>query len=126
MRNPREVLTEPTTPVPAALAGRITARAPRVVVVGDALLDGWLSGPARRLGRDGPVPVVELAESRTAPGGAGNTATNLAALGARADLVAVLGDDAGAAELRELLHTAGVRTEHSVTEQGRRTVVKRR
>ena len=36
-------------PVPAALAGCITERAPRVVVVGDALLDGWLSGPARRL-----------------------------------------------------------------------------
>ena len=69
--------------VPAALASRIADRAPRVLVLGDALLDGWLSGPARRLGRDGPVPVVELAESRSACGGAANTAANLAALGAR-------------------------------------------
>ena len=64
--NPIEPLSDQgidmaAAPVPAALAGRITERAPRVVVVGDALLDGWLSGPARRLGRDGPVPVVELA-----------------------------------------------------------------
>jgi D-beta-D-heptose 7-phosphate kinase / D-beta-D-heptose 1-phosphate adenosyltransferase len=113
-------------PVPAALAGRITERGPRVVVVGDALLDGWLSGPARRLGRDGPVPVVELAESRTAPGGAGNAAANLAALGAGAELVAVLGDDADAADLRGLLEAAGVDTAHCVTEEGRATAVKRR
>ena len=76
--------------VPAALASCIADRAPRVLVLGDALLDGWLSGPARRLGRDGPVPVVELAESRSACGGAANTAANLAALGAQVDLLAVL------------------------------------
>lgn len=129
-----EPLTDPVAhlidgtaaPVPAALAGRITEQAPRVVVVGDALLDGWLSGPARRLGRDGPVPVVELAETRTSPGGAGNAAANLAALGARVDLVAVLGDDADAHALRGLLQTAGVRTRHCVTEDGRATSVKRR
>jgi rfaE bifunctional protein nucleotidyltransferase chain/domain/rfaE bifunctional protein kinase chain/domain len=124
MRSPGETLTDPAAP--AALAGHIADRAPRVVVVGDALLDGWLSGPAHRLGRDGPVPVVELAESRTAPGGAGNAAANLAALGARAELVAVLGDDAGGAELRELLRSAGVGTAHCVTEPGRATAVKRR
>ena len=38
-------------PVPAGLASRIADRAPRVLVIGDALLDGWLSGPVRRLGR---------------------------------------------------------------------------
>ncbi|TQM03152.1 D-glycero-beta-D-manno-heptose 1-phosphate adenylyltransferase [Pseudonocardia kunmingensis] len=112
--------------VPAALAGRITARAPRVAVVGDALLDGWLSGPARRLGRDGPVPVVELSETRSAPGGAGNVAVNLAALGARVELVSVLGDDADAGVLRELLQTAGVHTTPCVAEEDRATAVKRR
>jgi D-beta-D-heptose 7-phosphate kinase / D-beta-D-heptose 1-phosphate adenosyltransferase len=113
-------------PVPAALAGRVIERAPRVVVVGDAVLDGWLTGPARRLGREGPVPVVELAETRTAPGGAGNAAANLAALGARTDLVAVLGDDADAADLRGQLEDAGVRTRHCVLERERATAVKRR
>ena len=57
-------------PVPAGLASRIADRAPRVLVLGDALLDGWLSGPARRLGRDGPIPVVELVDSHSACGGA--------------------------------------------------------
>jgi hypothetical protein len=62
-------------PVPAGLASRIADRAPRVLVLGDALLDGWLSGPARRLGRDGPVPVVELVDSHSACSAA-NTAAN--------------------------------------------------
>jgi D-beta-D-heptose 7-phosphate kinase / D-beta-D-heptose 1-phosphate adenosyltransferase len=113
-------------PVPAALAGRIVDRAPRVLVLGDALLDGWLSGPARRLGRDGPVPVVELTESHSFCGGAANTAANLAALGATVDLLAVLGDDAEARTLRDLLADAGVRTDSCVIEMGRSTPVKRR
>ena len=112
--------------VPAALASRIADRAPRVLVLGDALLDGWLSGPARRLGRDGPVPVVELAESRSACGGAANTAANLAALGAQVDLLAVFGDDAEARVLRALLDDAGVGTDACVIELGRTTPVKRR
>jgi rfaE bifunctional protein nucleotidyltransferase chain/domain/rfaE bifunctional protein kinase chain/domain len=121
-----DTLTALTGLVPAARAGHIAERAPRIVVVGDALLDGWLSGPAHRLGRDGPVPVVELAETRNTPGGAGNAAANLAALGAAAELVAVLGDDAEATALRRLLHDAKVCTERCVTEPNRRTVVKRR
>jgi rfaE bifunctional protein nucleotidyltransferase chain/domain/rfaE bifunctional protein kinase chain/domain len=69
---------------------------------------------------------VELAETRHTPGGAGNAAANLAALGAVAELVAVLGDDAEAAALRRLLQDVGVRTERCVTEPDRRTAVKRR
>ncbi|MDT7579184.1 MAG: D-beta-D-heptose 7-phosphate kinase / D-beta-D-heptose 1-phosphate adenosyltransferase [Pseudonocardiales bacterium] len=113
-------------PVPAGLASRIADRAPRVLVLGDALLDGWLSGPAHRIGRDGPVPVVELAESRSTCGGAANTAANLAALGATVDLLTVFGDDGEARTLRDLLADAGVRTGSSVIELGRTTPVKRR
>lgn len=113
-------------PAPAALAGRIARAAPSVLVLGDALLDQWLSGPAHRLGRDAPVPVVELAETRSAPGGAANVAANLAALGARVELVGVRGDDADAAVLDGALARRGIGTAHAVTEPGRHTVVKRR
>ncbi len=113
-------------PVPAGMASRIADRAPRVLVLGDALLDGWLSGPARRLGRDGPVPVVELVESRSACGGAANTAANLAALGVTVDLLTVFGDDTEACTLRTLLTEAGVHTDACVIELGRTTPVKRR
>ena len=128
--DPVDRVTPPTPPVvppvPAGLASRIADRAPRVLVLGDALLDGWLSGPARRLGRDGPVPVVELVDSHSACGGAANTAANLAALGATVDLLAVFGDDGESRILRGLLADAGVRTDACVIELGRTTPVKRR
>jgi len=116
----------PVDPVSAALAAHIAERSPRVLVLGDALLDGWLSGPARRLDRDGPVPVVELAHHRTAAGGAGNAAANLAALRASVQLLAVLGDDADATALRASLHAAGVDIGRCAVEPGRATAVKRR
>ena len=93
---------------PAALAGLIAERAPRVLVLGDALLDSWLTGPARRLGRDAPVPVVELHSRRSAPGGAANVAANLAALGATVELLSVVGADEGGATLLDVVRAHGV------------------
>ncbi len=113
-------------PAPAVLAGLMAERAPRVLVLGDALRDCWLSGPAHRLGRDAPVPVVELDATATAPGGAANVAANLAALGARVELVAVVGDDADGRALRAELAACGVGTGHMIVDPGCRTPVKRR
>ena len=108
------------------ITGLIARTAPRVLVVGDAVLDGWVSGPAHRTGRDGPVPVIELADTRTAPGGAAGTAAALAALGADVELVASLGDDHDGRLLRRALAAAGVRTERCVLDPARPTAAKRR
>ena len=97
-----------------------------VVVVGDAMLDGWLTGPAARLSREAPVPVVDVSDTRYAPGGAGNTAVNLAALGARVRLLSVTGDDADGALLRTLLREAGVDDADVLLAPGRTTCAKRR
>ena len=108
------------------VAAGIARAAPRVLVVGDAVLDGWVSGPAHRIGRDGPVPVVEQTDTRTAPGGAAGTAAALAALGATVELVAVLGDDHDGRVLRRALAAAGVRTHRCVLDPARPTAAKRR
>ncbi len=108
------------------IAGLIARNAPRVLVVGDAVLDGWVSGPAHRTGRDGPVPVIELADTRTAPGGAAGTAAALAALGADVELVATLGDDHDGRLLRRALAAAGVRTDRCILDPARPTAAKRR
>lgn len=118
--------TATPAPVPAALAGRIAAASPRVLVVGDPLLDCWLSGTSRRVGRDAPVPVVELDRTDPAPGGAANVAVNLAALGARVELLGVFGDDADSVVLRAALAGRGVDPGRSPVERGRTTPVKRR
>jgi rfaE bifunctional protein nucleotidyltransferase chain/domain/rfaE bifunctional protein kinase chain/domain len=97
----------------------------RVLVLGDAILDGWLAGNADRVCREAPLAVVDLAETRYAPGGAANTAVNLAALGAAATLVAPVGGDPDGALLRDRLAAAGV-ADRLVPAPGRRTVAKRR
>jgi D-beta-D-heptose 7-phosphate kinase/D-beta-D-heptose 1-phosphate adenosyltransferase len=115
-------LPELTPDVPARLA----AQRPRVLVVGDVILDEWLTGSAERLCREAPAPVVAVDSRTVAPGGAANTAVNLAALGADVRLVSAVGADDSGRELLAALEKAGVDTAAVVVEPGRRTTAKRR
>jgi rfaE bifunctional protein nucleotidyltransferase chain/domain/rfaE bifunctional protein kinase chain/domain len=96
-----------------------------VLVVGDALLDGWYSGSPQRLCREAPVPVVDIERVEYACGGAANAAANVAALGGRAILAAVVGGDADGAILRRRLRAAGVDS-RLATARRRHTLAKRR
>lgn len=80
----------------------------RVLVAGDLMLDRYWSGPARRISPEAPVPVVHVSELDDRPGGAGNVALNVAALGGRAWVCAPVGADEAAAVLRARLEAAGV------------------
>jgi rfaE bifunctional protein nucleotidyltransferase chain/domain/rfaE bifunctional protein kinase chain/domain len=96
-----------------------------VLVVGDALLDGWLVGVPRRFCREAPAPVVEVEHTTYAGGGAANTAANIAALGGRAVLAAPIGEDPDGGRLRRRMVTAGV-VNRLIPVRGRRTPAKRR
>jgi D-beta-D-heptose 7-phosphate kinase/D-beta-D-heptose 1-phosphate adenosyltransferase len=96
-----------------------------VLVIGDALLDGWLTGSPRRLCREAPVPVVSVERVTYACGGAANTAANIAALGGRAILAAAVGGDPDGGRLRRRLRASKVES-RLVTVPGRSTVGKRR
>ncbi|WP_309067744.1 D-glycero-beta-D-manno-heptose 1-phosphate adenylyltransferase [Microbacterium sp.] len=111
---------------PAEIVPRLRSDAPRVLVVGDLILDRWLRGGVRRLSREAPVPVVEAAEQTDCPGGAANTAVNLVALGARVRLVGEIGDDAEGRTLRGLLDAAGVDTSGVIVDGARPTASKTR
>src|SRR5215208_4553669 len=80
------------------------ARACRVVIVGDAMLDVYLSGEVDRISPEAPVPVVRVRERKHALGGAANVAQNVLAIGARCDLVATVGNDGAGKIFRETLH----------------------
>ena len=72
------------------------ARGRRVVVLGDLIADEFVSGRIARVSREAPVLILEYDSTRLLPGGAGNAAANVAALGGIATLVALAGrDDAG-------------------------------
>jgi rfaE bifunctional protein kinase chain/domain len=75
----------------------------RVAIIGDAMLDIYLHGDVERISPEAPVPVVRVRDRRYALGGAANVAQNVAALGARCELVAAIGDDPSGERLREML-----------------------
>ncbi|HEX7978455.1 MAG TPA: PfkB family carbohydrate kinase [Gemmatimonadaceae bacterium] len=84
------------------------ARGKRIVVVGDAMLDVYLSGDVERISPEAPVPVVRVRERKYALGGAANVAQNVVAIGAHCALVATVGSDLAGTRLRDTLTQAAV------------------
>jgi len=106
-------------------------RGKRIGVLGDLMLDRYLWGTAMRLSPEAPVPVVDFEKQEQFPGGAGNVAANLAALGARVEAFGVVGggkrgeDEAGRA-LQGCLRGREISTDGVVTDPARLTTVKTR
>ncbi len=96
-----------------------------VLVVGDVMLDRYWQGPTSRISPEAPVPVVKVEDDELRPGGAANVALNAAALGARVDLVGLVGADAEAGLLADRLAARGV-TSAFVAVPGSRTITKLR
>jgi D-beta-D-heptose 7-phosphate kinase/D-beta-D-heptose 1-phosphate adenosyltransferase len=97
----------------------------RILVAGDAMLDEYWFGESQRISPEAPVPVVQRRETQTRAGGAANVAANLAALGIRTTLSAIVGDDSPGESIRTALIAAGVRPQ-LVVARGRRTAHKLR
>ncbi|RPI22293.1 MAG: D-glycero-beta-D-manno-heptose 1-phosphate adenylyltransferase [Acidobacteria bacterium] len=97
-----------------------------VLVVGDALLDTYLEGVPGRLCREAPVPLLDLIDRKDMPGGAGNTAVNLRALGAQTTLLSVTGADNEGNTLRKILERSEIASENLVLCEKRGTCAKNR
>jgi D-beta-D-heptose 7-phosphate kinase/D-beta-D-heptose 1-phosphate adenosyltransferase len=80
----------------------------RVLVLGDAILDEYVSGDCTRISPEAPVPVVKVNRVRPVLGGAANTAANIAALGGQPMLVACVGDDEAGATIAKCAREIGV------------------
>ena len=80
----------------------------RVLIAGDVMLDRYWHGSTARISPEAPVPVVRVEADEGRPGGAGNVALNVAALGGTTGLLALTGDDEPADQLEQLLGAAGV------------------
>ncbi|MFN8642311.1 MAG: PfkB family carbohydrate kinase [Candidatus Binatia bacterium] len=83
---------------------------PRVLIVGDLILDAYVSGRRGAHLARGADPGAGCAAQGRAPGGAGNVAANLVAMGAAVDVVGVLGDDGYGRALRQLMEEQGIDT----------------
>ncbi|MEQ9196991.1 MAG: bifunctional D-glycero-beta-D-manno-heptose-7-phosphate kinase/D-glycero-beta-D-manno-heptose 1-phosphate adenylyltransferase HldE [Parvibaculum sp.] len=97
----------------------------RVALAGDVMLDRFVYGEVSRISPEAPIPVLRVGDEKAMPGGAGNVARNLAALGAKVDFLSVVGDDEAGAELKTALGAEAVTSSLTVV-PGRETTVKMR
>lgn len=97
-----------------------------ILVVGDVMLDRYLEGVVERMSPEAPVPVVRLLRTFERPGGAANTAVNIAALGGRPVLLGAIGKDSAADTLRALVKAGGVSGESLLAVDGLPTTLKTR
>ncbi|MBM4273207.1 MAG: D-glycero-beta-D-manno-heptose-7-phosphate kinase [Deltaproteobacteria bacterium] len=98
----------------------------RVLVAGDFMLDEYLWGRVERINPEAPVPVVEVRRETRTLGGAGNVVNNLAALGARVEVLGLVGEDHPGQLLRQELARLGVSDEGLFVDPQRRTSRKTR
>lgn len=80
-----------------------------VLVIGDVMLDRYWFGDTSRISPEAPVPVVKINAADNRPGGAGNVALNIAALGANVTLIGVTGQDEASQHLKDQLEGANVK-----------------
>ncbi len=99
---------------------------PTLAVLGDLMLDEWISGTANRISPEAPVPVVRFESRKTAPGGAANVVMNLLSLGAKARAGGVVGDDEAGRDLAGELSGAGADIAAIVRDASRPTTLKTR
>ncbi|MGH7333615.1 MAG: bifunctional heptose 7-phosphate kinase/heptose 1-phosphate adenyltransferase [Candidatus Rokuibacteriota bacterium] len=97
-----------------------------VAVVGDLIVDEYLSGKPSRISREAPVLILRFTERDVRLGGAANAAHNVHSLGARVIPIGVVGADRAGDEILALFRGAGIGTDGIVVERGRDTPVKTR
>ncbi len=98
----------------------------KVLVVGDVMIDSYLWGKVERISPEAPVPVVNIQKREKRLGGAGNVALNIKALDAKPLLCTVIGNDADAQILEQLLDENQISTQGIIRSSARKTTIKHR
>jgi rfaE bifunctional protein kinase chain/domain len=98
----------------------------KVLVLGDIMVDEFLWGKVSRISPEAPVPIVEVQKETCYAGGAANVARNLTEFTSHVSILGLVGQDAGARKMRELLDDAGVTGQFLLEDPEFQTVVKTR
>ncbi len=98
----------------------------RILVAGEVVLDRYLLGEVSRISPEGPIPVLQVTRREERPGNAAFVCASLAAFGATAAVLSVIGADANGAGLKTMLAAMGVETTGLVEDASRPTIVKER
>ena len=98
----------------------------KVLVFGDLMLDEHIWSRVNRISPEAPVPIADVSRIDHVPGGCGNVAVNISALGGIPYLVGMIGRDSSADKLRKALKAAHVPDQHIVVNSQRPTILKSR
>ena len=101
-------------------------KSPKLLVIGDLMIDHYLWGSCERISPEAPVQVVNVKSESAVLGGAGNVINNLRALGAKIDVISVVGGCEISDELKKLLNEIKVDTQYLITQKDRITSKKSR
>jgi D-beta-D-heptose 7-phosphate kinase / D-beta-D-heptose 1-phosphate adenosyltransferase len=104
----------------------LLGKSPKLLVIGDLMIDHYLWGSCERISPEAPVQVVNVKSESAVLGGAGNVINNLHALGAQVDVISVIGGCEISEELKELLANIKVDTQYLITQKDRITSKKSR
>ncbi|MCE1175631.1 MAG: D-glycero-beta-D-manno-heptose-7-phosphate kinase [Burkholderiales bacterium] len=104
----------------------LKSKHPRILVIGDLMIDHYLWGNCNRISPEAPVQVVAVNKENSVLGGAGNVVNNLKQLGAVVDIMSVVGQDEQAQELTHMLEQAGIGSIQLIQQAGRTTSKKSR
>lgn len=85
------------------LLDKVRLSAPKVLVLGDIMLDCYISGSVRRISPEAPVPILDFEKEKYILGGVGNVAHNLVNLGAEVELATIIGDDSEGKIIKALI-----------------------
>ena len=99
---------------------------PKIMVVGDFMIDHYLWGKSDRVSPEAPVPIVDIEEESELLGGAGNVVNNLVALGADVYIGSVIGDDEVGDRLEQMLKDTGVDSSSLIRDKDRKSTRKSR
>ena len=97
----------------------LLGKAPKILVIGDLMVDHYLWGSSDRISPESPVPIVSINNESKMLGGAGNVINNLKALNAKVDVMSVLGECEVSKELKILLNDIEIDTQYLITEPKR-------
>ncbi|MDB4822453.1 D-glycero-beta-D-manno-heptose-7-phosphate kinase [Candidatus Pseudothioglobus singularis] len=104
----------------------LQGKSPKILVIGDLMIDHYLWGSCERISPEAPVQVIDVERESTVLGGAGNVVNNLKKLGTQVDIMSVVGSCEISSELMKLLEDIKVHTKFLITQKNRTSSKKTR
>jgi D-beta-D-heptose 7-phosphate kinase / D-beta-D-heptose 1-phosphate adenosyltransferase len=101
-------------------------KSPKILVIGDLMIDRYIWGSCERISPEAPVQVVKVENESSSLGGAGNVINNLQSLGANVDVISVIGNCDISLELKDLLINIGIETTYLIIQDDRKASKKSR